>query len=575
MSLFGGVIFTLYFVGHLDLKGFLHKDQLRLVGFFALAAALGIAISAIQLVPSFEFFTNTPRNFAVTYQDATAGSLSPADFLMSFIPEYNGSPLSGTFRGHNAFWEICVFIGIFPVLAALLAPFVSPAVEKRRVAVFALMAVLGILLASGRNTPVYHLLVKIPVVGSFRIPARFMVLTITALTYFLTLALDQLPGAYQRLEKSNRKWLVACLGLSGLALALLTLVYLRHGLQGIKTGFIYFAVTGFGGLVLLSLGVFGKLPELVCRLIALVLLAVTPIPVAVLWNPTAPGGYYASRSAPFHPAADRKPPVRVHYYPPVQMKDTLNLPATRKVSNVLGYNPMGLTRYLEYLIYSDFGRPLDIKISRSLTRNGNIFGLHNPNRQMIRLLNVSLDYRFRKVDRGFAINARLVPNSFPRAFLAEKAVVIPDKLEILKALRTGRYDPRQVVLLSEKPPADVKDSPVLIDGNEAESVDREVKVLEYLPDRIRLAVNTDRPRWLFMSEIYYPGWKALVDGEPVKVYRANHIFRAVPVPGRCQVTFYFKPGTVKVGAIFTLMGLVFVVWVMVFSYIRRQQSRPR
>ncbi|MDY4732139.1 MAG: YfhO family protein, partial [Prevotella sp.] len=50
---------------------------------------------------------------------------------------------------------------------------------------------------------------------------------------------------------------------------------------------------------------------------------------------------------------------------------------------------------------------------------------------------------------------------------------------------------------------------------------------------------------LVFSEIYYPGWTAEVDGQPVELGRVNYVLRALRVaPGKHNVTLTFKPKSV-------------------------------
>lgn len=65
---------------------------------------------------------------------------------------------------------------------------------------------------------------------------------------------------------------------------------------------------------------------------------------------------------------------------------------------------------------------------------------------------------------------------------------------------------------------------------------------DYSDIRITINVTTEDEAYLILNDAYYPGWKATVNGEDVPVYRANVMFRAVPVPaGDSEVIFYFEP----------------------------------
>jgi hypothetical protein len=54
--------------------------------------------------------------------------------------------------------------------------------------------------------------------------------------------------------------------------------------------------------------------------------------------------------------------------------------------------------------------------------------------------------------------------------------------------------------------------------------------------------------WLVLSDVWFPGWTCRVDGAEVDVRRANHAFRAVPVPaGARRAEFVFAPRSYRVG----------------------------
>ncbi len=65
---------------------------------------------------------------------------------------------------------------------------------------------------------------------------------------------------------------------------------------------------------------------------------------------------------------------------------------------------------------------------------------------------------------------------------------------------------------------------------------------------ISLTVSTPADGYLVLSEVYYPGWQATVDGQPAPILRANYAFRAVRLgPGHHTVVMSFSPPSWYIG----------------------------
>ena len=68
------------------------------------------------------------------------------------------------------------------------------------------------------------------------------------------------------------------------------------------------------------------------------------------------------------------------------------------------------------------------------------------------------------------------------------------------------------------------------------------RIRTWSPERIVVDVETDLSGVLILHEAFYPGWVAEVDGTPVPIMRANVLFRGVEVDaGRHVVVFRFAP----------------------------------
>ena len=77
---------------------------------------------------------------------------------------------------------------------------------------------------------------------------------------------------------------------------------------------------------------------------------------------------------------------------------------------------------------------------------------------------------------------------------------------------------------------------------------------------------------MVFSEIYYPGWTATVDGEPVEVGRVNYVLRAIKVkPGTHKVILNFDPQTVKTTEI--IAYIAYALLLIVFAYLAYKKIR--
>ncbi len=129
--------------------------------------------------------------------------------------------------------------------------------------------------------------------------------------------------------------------------------------------------------------------------------------------------------------------------------------------------------------------------------------------------------------------------TLPRAFLAGGAAILPDQKALLAALAQSGLPGLSSTGFFEEGDADAAIKAFPGAGKPARGTAR---FTEYTPDRIRLEVKNEGPALLLVTNNFHPGWQAAVDGAPVKLYRADHAFQAVPLkePGTHEVTLEFR-----------------------------------
>ncbi len=82
---------------------------------------------------------------------------------------------------------------------------------------------------------------------------------------------------------------------------------------------------------------------------------------------------------------------------------------------------------------------------------------------------------------------------------------------------------------------------------------------------------------LFLSDNYYPGWKAYVDNKETKIYRANYTFRSIYLPsGNHSVAFKYNPLSFKIGSVVSLLSFIAILSILVLKItkVRFIQRKP-
>ena len=144
-----------------------------------------------------------------------------------------------------------------------------------------------------------------------------------------------------------------------------------------------------------------------------------------------------------------------------------------------------------------------------------------------------------------------------------EAVLAPAAGDALALVRAPGFDPEAVVVLEP------------VEGErvaEAGGTGTAVLLPTEDPNRVEVRVEATAPAWLVVSDTWYPGWQADVDGESVALWRADYIFRAVRVPaGEHTVHLVYRPASLRLGlwlAALAVLATGFTGW------LARRRSTP-
>jgi hypothetical protein len=173
-------------------------------------------------------------------------------------------------------------------------------------------------------------------------------------------------------------------------------------------------------------------------------------------------------------------------------------------------------------------------------RWGRFYQVTRPDSPILDLLNVRLLLSMSAVPENLKfVKAVDLPgraiyenrSALPRLFLVPNIVRAEDMADAVRQLGSPSFDPAKVAVVEQGTAAHFPDG-----------ADAAVRIVEFSPSQVRLQVESTQPRYLVSSEVNYPGWRALIDGQERPISMTDVAFRGLSVPaGNHEVVFRFWP----------------------------------
>lgn len=536
----------------------------------------GILFASIQLLPTFELY-----QFSVRSQSLGVSEIIPWKYLVTLLaPDFYGNPVTrNDWFGHYAEWA--GFLGVIPLTLAIFA-FIRK--KNSYIWFFTLLGVLS--LALTLPTPLLDFLVKlkIPVLSSSAASRMISLFSFSA----AILAGFGFEGLKEDLEKKSLKRIIplvietTILFMGIWWVLLINQPFAPEKLQIAKrnlilpTGMVV-ALFALIGVYWIFLKIFkkGKLIIHNCQFIILSLIIFLTIfdllRFAKKWMPFDNPKHVYPNLPILEFLTKTVGPDRLFGYFGMEMQNYY------RIQGFNGYDPLYIERYGELLMAASDGQ-----IRPPSTRG---VGLGRREKYTVLLLDLlggkyvlyaTADARFpwafpfwewpdkfKAVYRDDKYHVYQNLGAFPRAFMAYDFRVVEEPQEIVSQMFNPQTNLRKTLILEEEP--GLKKQPSKAEGK--------VEIVKYLPQQIKLTVQTEKPGLLFLSDNYYPGWQATIDRGETKIYRADYAFRAIAVPaGSHEVEFLYDPPSFRWGTYGSLLGVVGMAG-MTFILKKREESK--
>lgn len=512
----------------------------RNLGPAAAAAAIAAGLASIQILGTLEEAGQIVRQ-KETVLSASSIRLAPRNLLTLVIPDYLGNARDGTWAGWLGFSiETTIYAGIATIPVAVAGLWHR---NRRAVVAFGLLAVVG--LAAALATPVYHLLFAlVPGVSRTRDVTRFKLLFDVGVAGLAALGLD---------EVLRLRWGAVRVGIGAVAVMTGLALVLTVARPGTHLSAGYIAVRGMRSVLLVS--ACGVLMVVIARVPsrrqvgAVGLIALVGLDLWIFGFPyhpfQRPGTVYPASPAATYLAS--VPGTRPRFALAKQNVLPVNSALEYGLYSVNGYEPFIPATFV--LLLNELEPDMAAWALEANTTPPLSLGASEP--PLLDLLGVRTVATPTGASGpgdpvtlpglGTASPGALYDQAkaLPPAFLATCWTVQPDRvaLPLLGGMATADLAATAVVApgaasggLAASPP-DCPQSPGLA-------------VTRYRPGDVVLTVpgTSARGGIVVLSDQWFPGWAARLDGRPAPILRVDEALRGVAVPGGAHtIEFRYLP----------------------------------
>ncbi len=563
-------------------------DAIRRLAWALGAVALGLSIGAIQFLPVAQYVQWSPRGTggAAThgYEWATSWAMPPEELINTYLPQFSG--LFDAYWGRNYIHLHSEYIGAAVLVLAGCAFIGTPADRRRSVRFWLIVAIAGIIWSLGGYTPLFHVIyLLVPGTTYFRAPAAIFFVTGFAVATLAGYGVENVLRREVRMRYAVTWAVVAgvitLMAVSGVLTTLsagLALPQLADIAQANASAVAWGAARSLLCVIAVAIVIVlvrdDKLPARFALWVIAVIVAADLWSIEHLyWRFSPPASVvYASDSAVDY--LRRQPqPGRVIYFgrgpgdepgdPEIDQGDALMI---HRVRQAVGYHGNEIRRY-DVLAGHDEGY-------QPLFTSPQIWRLLNVQYLLTNVANLQMPGLEKLVGpardaSGSTIYLYRLPGENPVAWTTPVSVKAGDD-QALATVSDARFDPKLAAIYDTAAP---------VVGQQVKTLPPPtgvgVTATRYDPGHMTFRLDKPAPEGssLVVSENYYPGWVATVDGKPAVAARVDYALIGVPLTaGATTVDLVFTSRVGEIGKMITLAAAALVLgWLVAALLLPRRR----
>lgn len=538
-------VFILFFTNNSSIK-----SRITLILMYVIVSIL---FASFQLIPFLELVMNSSRPFS-NFAYASSGSFFLQDFITFILPTFYGSLQDGDWWGKQ---QMLIGYLSIPALFFLFIGLKNSKFSNKRL--YIILLTLSLVLAFGRNTPIYHIFYFfVPGWSLFRQPSQILIFYAFFAALFVVSGVDIVLKNY-KITSLNKVLLLPALSMFILLIGL----YLRASqgyfwfnlLQSLRK---IFHISQFQQLLTYNPSKFQSILQNILLNIVILLFLILITYLIILWG---------------------KGERRKYIYYILLVIISLNLLFfDSKVMLTINNDLYSINKnvFKELIESRMLSLNVDLHQNRYYLPGQDFFIREAKANLLIYKGNQNI------VDNIYQVNgySSLIPSRFTN-FVSDKNAITGVDIPLASSKKINLLGIRYVLSKDKISKIDfnekTKDNYFIYENKSA--VNR-AYFLEYYSknklefktisnEEMKLKIFTPEENRLILVDQYFPGWIAFINGKQAEIVAYNNTFRMIFVPkGESEVKFIYKPLSLFIG---TIISVVSFLIILIFFIIGRKK----
>jgi hypothetical protein len=157
--------------------------------------------------------------------------------------------------------------------------------------------------------------------------------------------------------------------------------------------------------------------------------------------------------------------------------------------------------------------------------------------------------------------------ALPRVFVVDRQRTVDGSNAALDAVMAPGFDRRAVVVTESR----IAGLPQATSGSPAQA---SARLVSYKARRVVIDAAAARRSLVILTDNFYPGWRATVDGHPATIERVDYLLRGVVIgPGSHTIIYAYRPSSWTIGWIISLVTALALLGAVASALAVRRRRR--